>query len=151
MPRVYSFYSSFNRWLQFFLNVAIIFCFGFFAAGDIKPLNIQTVLAPQSILLKLYKVCVFWHWLYRNIIFLKSSLVRIWIILGLFTGLNKLHTENLSYKKEKKPLDLWFFIRIVKTMKKIRWILNTIENTSVLVIISYCLHIWWRQHWFIYS
>ena len=59
-------------------------------------------------------------------------------------GLEKFHGKNfwdapdfsgahiLPYKKEETTLDLQVFSQIGKTMKKLKWILSTIMNTSVL-------------------
>ena len=50
--------------------------------------------------------------------------------------------------KKKKTLDLQVFSQIVKTMKKLQWIPNTLLNASVLVIFWKSLHTWWCQNCF---
>ena len=46
------------------------------------------------------------------------------------------------YKKFKKSLSLQIYIRIGKKVTKLRWIPNTIANTSVIAIFC-CPYIWW--------
>ena len=50
--------------------------------------------------------------------------------------------------ERKKSLDLQIYSRIGKTIKKLLWIPNNLVNISVLVIF-WCLYIWWRQDCFI--
>ena len=51
---------------------------------------------------------------------------------------------------KKSSFDLQISSQIDERMKKLQWILNTIMSISVLVIF-WCLHIWWCQNWVIYS
>ena len=55
---------------------------------------------------------------------------------------------HFALQKRKNYIDLQIYSRISKTMRKLRWIPNTIVNTWVLVIFQ-CSYIWWHQNCFI--